>query len=168
MNLWIFRVLRGRRGKLFDIFVPPSLQRGCSDVTINNLIFAQQPEKSFETSSADLLYLMFNKAAFQVTVPSINSAFLAVKKRNKIFGRNGKIDIPTWLGKSGYGNQSCQRPKNLSDGVALPTGKFLRVQKFFYVWPPKFPDGLKSFQMVWTVAGWFGKCLESLKSFQAV
>ena len=95
MNLWIFRVLRGRRGKLFDIFVPPSLQRGCSDVTINNLIFAQQPEKSFETSSADLLYLMFNKAAFQVTVPSIKSAFLAVKKRNKIFGRNGKIDIPT-------------------------------------------------------------------------
>jgi len=95
MNIRIFTVLRGRRGKSFDIFVPPSLQRGCSGVTTNNLFFAQQPEKSFERSSADLLYLMFNKAAFQVNVPSIKSASLAVKKRNKIFGRNGNIDLPT-------------------------------------------------------------------------
>ena len=159
MNIRIFTVLRGRRGKLFDIFVPPSLQRGCSGVTTNILIFAQQPEKSFETSSADLLYLMFNKAAFQVTVPSIKSAFLAVKKRNKIFGRNGKIDLPTWLGKSGFGNQTSQRPKNLSDGVALPTGKFLRVQNFFlhvipkvFRWSEKFPDGLESCRMVWKVS----------------
>ena len=67
---------------------------------------------------------------------------------------------------------STQSPKNLVGMSALPTGKFLHVQKVFvrtYKIGHKIkPQLLKSFQTVWKVSGLSGKFPDSLESLQTV
>ena len=65
-----------------------------------------------------------------------------------------------------------QRPKNHRGIVALPSGKFLRVQKVFARNPwkctGKFADRLQNFQIVWIFSGWSGKFPDSLESFRII
>ena len=145
MNLRIFTVLRGRRGKLFDIFVPPSLQRGCSGVTTNNLIFAQQPQKSFETSSADLLYIWCStKLPFKSMCHQSSRLFLQSKNATRSLAGMEKLTSPPDLEKVGLGIRQVRGQKTLVMGWHCQPWSFCASRIF-----------LRVTQMVWTVAGFF-------------
>ena len=63
------------------------------------------------------------------------------------------------------GARKVAKPKNLGGGVALPTGKFLRVTLELHC---KLSDGLESFRRIWKVSRWSRKFPSDLENVQMI